>query len=591
MDVNIVNLQTLFHNPVRYRIPAFQRRYIWNKRDQWDPLWEDVQNTVEDFLNNRQSQPTPHFLGAVVLQQLPHSVGDIETRDVVDGQQRLTTMQLLLDAAQKVFKQQGYDNPSKRLLNLALNAEEYWDDDPERAFKVWPTMHDRGAFRYAMRDDLPSDEYEQSPVVQAHQFFKAQIAHWLDQQSDQGPVRAQALQQTISRQLVMVVIDLNLDDNPHVIFETLNARGTPLLQSDLIKNMVLYEADRADTTSEADAEARLWGFSDDWWSKEVPQGRLRRPRIDVFLNYWLIMRTREEIAANDVFRAFGRYYRNNGTPISEIATDIGSVGAAYRALEEAPEPSMETFLYRWRVMQAGVLTPVLLWLLSSEVPQHQLEKSLRALESHLVRRMVCRMTTRGYNRLFIGLVDNLEESGTEYAGDTVVEYLRDQTSDVGEWPEDRQLQDAFTTRPLYRLLTRGRLRIVLEGIEEGLRTVMAETQAAPRNLTIEHVMPQQWRQHWALPANTEDTTQAGWDRDELIHSIGNLTLVNHWLNLDLSNAPWQEKQATLGEHSVLFLNKTLLDEAPEVWDEAAIAERARQLCQVASSVWPHADDF
>ena len=237
-------------------------------------------------------------------------------------------------------------------------------------------------------------------------------------------------------------------------------------------------------------------------------------------------------------------------------------------------------------MQAGILTPVLLWLLSSGVPPQQLEKSLRAIESHLVRRMVCRMTSRGYNRLFIGLLDNLEQAGAEYAGDTVVDYLTGRTAYAEMWPGDQQLQEAFTTQPLYRLLTRGRLRIVLEGIEEELRPVTAEIQDVPRNLTIEHVMPQQWRQHWPLSTNIED-----WERDQLIHSIGNLTLVNNWLNLDLSNAPWEEKQVTLGEHSVLFLNKTLLDEATEVWDEAAIAARAKRLCQVATKVWPHADDF
>ena len=203
--------------------------------------------------------------------------------------------------------------------------------------------------------------------------------------------------------------------------------------------------------------------------------------------------------------------------------------------------------------------------------------------------MVCRMTTRGYNRLFISLVDVLEEAGVEYAGDAVVKYLGDQTSDVGQWPNDQQLEDAFMAQPLYRLLTRGRLRIVLEGIEEESRTVKAESHSVPRNLTIEHIMPQQWRQHWPLPADVEDETRAMWERDRLIHSIGNLTLVNNRLNPALSNAPWEEKRATLNEHTTLFLNKNLTDEAPEKWDESAIAKRAKRLFQAAASVWPYSD--
>ena len=594
MKVEILNLHNLFVKPGCYKIPPFQRPYVWNQENQWEPLWEDIQNTAEHYLEygTGTNERPAHFLGAVVLQQRQVPTSMLMTRDVVDGQQRLTTLQLLLDAVREVFEEHGDDSMSKRLERLVLNEEMYVDDDdPTSAFKVWPTEADQAAFRYAMHNDLASEQYEESSIVQAHEFFKTQVRQWLGDDPQGSAARAVALEQAVTNLLELVVIDLDHSDDPHIIFETLNARGTPLLQSDLIKNMVLYEAEVSGIASDSEKAARLWSFNDDWWRQEVRQGRLRRPRIDVFLNYWLIMRTCDDVAANDVFKAFRRYYRNNRTPISDIATDIGSVGESYRALEEAAKPGMETFLYRWGVMQAGVLTPVLLWLLSSQVPQLQLEKSLRAIESHQVRRMIRRMTTRGYNRLFISLVDKLEKAGPENAGDAIVEYLGGQTSDVGLWPNNQELEEAFAHLELYRLLTRGRLRIVLEGIEEELRPVTAEIQDVPRNLTIEHIMPQQWRQHWDLPANTEDDIQAEWDRDHFIHTIGNLTLVNHWLNPTLSNAPWEEKQATLGEHSVLFLNKDLLGDAPSVWDEAAIAERAKRLCQVATRVWPHADDI
>ena len=588
MDVNILNLQKLFSSPTRYEIPMFQRPYVWNQDDQWGPLWEDIQNAAEHYLENGAgaNERSPHFLGAVVLQQQQVPTSMLMTRVVVDGQQRLTTLQLLLDAVQELFEERGEESAAQRLELLVLNPEAFRGNNQDHAFKVWPTEADQEAFRHAMRNDLPSEKYGKSSIVHAHEFFKTQVRQWLSDDPQKNRARAEALEQAVTNLLELVVIDLHHSDDPHIIFETLNARGTPLLQSDLIKNMVLYEAGASGIANDSEDAARLWGFNDDWWRKEVRQGRLYRPRIDVCLNYWLIMRTRDDVAANDVFSVFRRYYENEKKSIGDVAADISSVSESYRALEEASKPGMETFLYRRGVMQAGVLTPVLLWLLSSEVPQQQMEKSLRALESHQVRRMICRMRTMGQNRLFINLLSNLEEAGAEYAGDTIVTYLGDQTSDVGLWPDDQKLEESFVPLELYRLLTRGRLRIVLEGIEEELRTGMAETQAAPRNLTIEHIMPQNWHQHWALPDNIEDG-----ERDQLIHSIGNLTLVNRWLNPALSNAPWNEKLATLAEHSVLFLNKTLLDEAPEVWDEVAIAERAKRLCQVATRVWPHANNI
>ena len=594
MDVNILNLQTLFAKPARYEIPPFQRPYVWNHEEQWGPLWEDVQHTAERYLEHHAIGAAPaHFLGAVVLQQQQVPAPMLMTRLVVDGQQRLTTLQLLLDAIQEVFEERGDAIAAKRLELLVLNQEAFLGDNPDHASKVWPTMVDQEAFRYTMHNDLPSEEYEESRIVRAHNFFKLQTRQWLDDRPQENGARTEALEQAVTNLLELVVIDLAQSDDPHVIFETLNARGTPLLQSDLIKNMVLYEAGKPGLGGDAEEATRLWGFDDNWWRREIQQGRLLRPRIDVFLNYWMVMRTCDEVAADDVFSSFRRWYETENTSIEDIAADIGNVGKSYRALGEATDPAMSTFLYRWGVMQAGVLTPVLLWLLSSQVPAQQLNKSLRALESHQVRRMVCRMTTRGYNRLFISLVGRLRDAGAEHAGDTVVEYLGNQESEVGMWPTDQHLEDAFKAQPLYRLLTRGRLRIVLEGIEEELRTDKTETKSVPRNLTIEHVMPQQWRQRWSLPSEVEDEAKSEYERerDRLIHSMGNLTLVNSRLNPALSNAPWDNKQATLREHSVLFLNKTLLDESPAVWDEAAIVKRAKELCQAATRVWPYADSI
>ena len=585
MKVDILNLQDLFNGIGRYEIPPFQRAYVWDQENQWESLWEDVQSKAEQWLEPDLGQSTPHFLGAVVLQQKSVRTPRLQTREVVDGQQRLTTLQLLLDAVQEVFEEREYSDAAKRLERLVLNPEEYRRGDPDNAFKVWPTMDDQEAFRYAMHNELASEECEESLIVQAHEFFKLQTRQWLDAHPQDDRRRADALEEAVTGLLEVVVIDLDMTDDPHIIFETLNSRGTPLLQSDLIKNMVLFEAGASDP----DEANRLFGFADRWWREEISQGRLYRPRIDVFLNYWMVMRKRGEVKASDVFSEFRRYYQGGSSSIEAVAADIGHVAEFYRSLGESDIPDMAKFLYRWRVMGVGVLTPVLLWLLSSEVPRQQLQRGLRGLESYLVRRMICRITSKDYNRLFLDLLNDFEESGAECAGDAIVEFLGRQEAYGRFWPSDSWFGSALMTQPLYRLLTRGRLRIVLEGIEEELRTNMAESRAAPRWLTIEHVMPQQWQPHWPPPSDLEDEESPLERRNRLVHSVGNLTLVNQPLNSALSNAPWKEKRVTLNDHTTLFLNKDLLDNAPDVWDEAAIAERAKRLSRVAARVWTHAD--
>ena len=132
---------------------------------------------------------------------------------------------------------------------------------------------------------------------------------------------------------------------------------------------------------------------------------------------------------------------------------------------------------------------------ASEVPQQQIAKGLLAMESYLVRRMARGLSTRNYGQIFIGLLRELENAGTSDTGDAIVRYLASQQAYTSIWPDDQTLEDAFLTAPLYWPLPQGRLRLILEGIEGQLRTDKSESRNVPRNLTIEHIMPQEWRAH------------------------------------------------------------------------------------------------
>ena len=591
MKVDILHLQDLFSKPRRYKIPPFQRPYVWDEEEQWSHLWEDVLATAERCLDgNGPGRVSSHFLGAIVLQQESTPTSMLDTRLVVDGQQRLTTVQILLNAVREALQKLGVDSAAKRLELLVFNPAPFRGENPNDAFKVWPTMADQKAFRHAMSHvESNQGQYEKEPIVRAQRFFTSQVFEWLGDSPDDDGARVQALERAVTLLLELVVIDLELEDDPHIIFETLNARGTPLLQSDLIKNMVLYEAEVTSKVNTSQAVACLWECSDGWGRKEIRQGRLLRPRIDIFLNHWLVMRKHAEIAASDVFSEFRHYYKTESKTIEEVAKDINSVSKTYRILEESGMPEWDTFLYRWKVMQIGVLTPILLWLFTSGVNTQQIRRGVRALESYLVRRMVCRMSSQDYNRLMVRLIERLEEKGPSKAGDVIVDFLQSQTAYARHWPKDRDLKVAFLEKPLFRLLTRARLRMVLEGIEEQLRTTRAESPHVPRRLTIEHILPRKWRQNWRLPTDAEDDVRAAEERDYVKHTIGNLTLVNERLNPALSNAAWNKKRVILDDHTTLFLNKKLLKCAPDVWDEASIKGRSKRLYEIATLVWPFAD--
>ena len=596
METSLLRPQKLFVQPVRYEIPRFQRRYVWKQEEQWAPLWDDVRELAQSIVD--EDRTDPHFLGAIVLQPVPFPTGTIERRIVVDGQQRLTTLQLLIDAIRHVLDQQGHSDPAKRLSALVVNREEYCGGKPDHAFKVWPTVVDQDAYRHAMRGDLSAGDHAKSRIVQAREYFKRQAERWLDGSGDETPrgnQAASALEEAVRAKLDIVVIDLAASDNPHVIFETLNARGTRLLQSDMVKNKILHDVGvpASDDNETSGTERRIWPFGEDeWWNDEVGRGFQRRPRVDVYLNHWLTLRNRAEMKSYDEFRAFEKYVdarKGQGDTVEDIAGDLARLGSTYRDVEDVRRTDIATFLKRCKVMNVGVATPLLLWLLSADLPSATLANCIRALESFLVRRVVCRYSARSYGTLFVGLIQRLDGQDRENVDRVFISYLTEQTARTGLWPSDDEMREAFVTAPLYRYLTRGRLGMVLEGIEEKLRTNKSESRRVPDKLPIEHVMPQSWFAHWPLPDDGDigDNEDAVARRERAIHTIGNLTLVNGRLNSSLSNAPWDRKRETLADHSVLFLNKQLVNDGPDTWDEAAIERRAERLHALAVEVWPH----
>ena len=601
MKADTLTLKSLFQKDVRYVIPIFQRPYVWNQDDQWEPLWNDVRNTAERYLdelaladgNNplAEERTGTHFMGAVVLQQQPTASAEIETRSVIDGQQRLTTAQILMDAAQEVFEELDASAEAKRVSRLVLNA--YADGD--EAFKLWPTSLDQGPFRAAMANGAPTAGHDDSLIVQAHDFFRLQIREWIEAAltDEERAARIHGLEAAMFGLLEVVVIDLASADDAFVIFETLNARGTPLLASDLVKNFVLQTATAVGRDADELYERDWQPFEDSWWRDEVRQGRIVRPRLDVFLNYWLVMETAEEVQSHEVFPKFKLHVEKEGKAISDVVGQVRRVGETYRdfALVD-PASHVGTFLYRWRTVDAGTVTPLLLWLFSEPeqvVGAQQRLRAIDAIESFLVRRMICRMTTKDYNRLFLELMSRLHGSAPGEAADTVVAYLAGQPSESRRWPTDREVEHAILDLPLYRLLTRGRLRMVLEAIEDQLRGVLAEEAHVARgSLTIEHVMPRSWQEHWPL-GPVSDGAQAELDRERLLHSLGNLTLVNGRLNPKLSNAPWASKRDTLAEHTVLHLNKHLLNTYKDTdWAEATVRQRGTALAKVVKRIWPAA---
>ncbi|MGR6901663.1 DUF262 domain-containing protein [Glutamicibacter sp. BSL13] len=602
----------LFEGRKHYVIPAYQRPYVWNEEDQWAPLWDDIQRVAESHLVASSTPIKSHFLGAVVFELLQAGSAAITELDVIDGQQRLTTLQLLLDAVQDVLNKNGHEEEAERLEELVLNQQAVYRGTPQR-FKLWPSQANRAEFIHAM-DPAEPDPGEAGQIQGAHDFFSAEAERWIvGLADDDGEVppgnaaeRAEQLAETLASRLVVVAIDLTGDDDAQLIFETLNDRGTPLLKADLIKNWVFRHGQKIG--ADVDKWSRtLWeDFDTDWWREEITQGRLSRSRVDIFLHYWLTMRMRDEVKAELVFRTFVEYATPlMGTPATaeDFLTELRADADTYRGFGDL-DTQTAAGKFRSRIietMELAATTPVFLWAISPNhrLPDDQIEIGLAALESWIVRRTLLQMTSKDLNKLVVALLKTLSSVEVKQAGAEIRTFLSQQTAHTREWPSDEKFIAEVGSKRLYGYIKQNRIAVVLRAVEEYKRAQDSRYGDVPLpvSMSIEHVMPQKWREHWR-PA-VQLTHEQEQQRDRAVHTLGNLTLIPQSLNSSLSNRPWTDAEAKdlshggqpgrgkwsiLNQFNLQVLNKEILQHQ-QSWTEQDIEDRADELARVIAKIW------
>jgi hypothetical protein len=492
-----------------------------------------------------------------------------------------------------------------RIEQLVTNAPAFCAK-PEDRFKVWPTNRDRPAFHDVMGSTPPVNhdrlKHRGERMVEAHRFFSEQAREWLTAGgADQFEARASAIDATVRDLLQMVVIDLGADENAQEIFETLNARGAQLTAADLIKNFVFQRLLEASTDVE-DAYQRHWkNFETAFWETEVSVGRVRAHRSSIFLNHWLVARTGDDVVAREVFSRFKAFADfDAGLPMATVLEQIHRASEVYRDFLISSEVKtgaidrLALFAYRTGVLESEVIKPLILHLLDpeqQEVPETQFTKALDVVESWMVRRMLVRATAKAYNKLVSDMIRLARNSNRADVGDVIESFLKNQKGDSQYWPDDNEVRNTLKELPVYRRLSRGRLRMVLEAIEDHRRgwkdgrAALGGERVARGAYAIEHIMPRKWDTHWERPDNAAGEAE----RDRLIHTLGNLTLLMGPLNSKVSNGPWAGptgKQAALKEHCVLFLNRPLAESISVAWTHDAIRVRTEEMIQGILEIWP-----
>jgi alkylated DNA nucleotide flippase Atl1 len=591
METHVRTPQDVFMQPQHLVVPPFQRPYVWEKEEQWAPLWQDVRRLAELRLV-QPSADAKHFLGAIVVQAQESILGDLQASSVIDGQQRLTTLQVLMDATAAALEAVGEDALAGQLDRLTHNEDIYVPGAKTR-LKLRHSNKDRDAFDEVMDAEGPVDHealrHSAARVVRAHEYFTGAVIEWLDSAVDGAAERAQALAGVLTRGLQLVAINLTVNENSQEIFETLNARGTPLTAADLIRNFVFQRlaADVADTR----AHLEEWPFETEFWEKEVSVGRYPMQRSSLFFNQWLIARVGEEISPRATFTRFKQYVEQvdleNGEKVADLLPLIRRQAETYEAWTTAASEGERQLnrveLAVYRTSDTELLKPLLIWLHEPglEVPGDVVDRVVSIVESWLVRRQFLRLSIGDMGRIVADVIRAHERtSPTELAG-SIEAYLSRLNVTSTYWPGDVEIREALRTEQVFRRFKKARTRMLLEAIEDAFRRGTNQPQVPRRGYPIEHILPQKWAEHWPV-----HDIEAEEFRAEHVHRLGNLTLLTKSLNSRVSNGPWATKREALQAHDTLLLNSRLLFTLDGTWNEAAIEARTEEMIDVLLATWP-----
>ena len=547
---------TLFSNLLQgqqhFVVPLFQRPYTWKDKD-WSALFDDVIEVYEEGPEEH------HFVGSIVTKSLGATPEGVSPFLIIDGQQRLTTVTLLLAALRDVARETA-PKLSDKIHRLYLTNE---FAPYEHRYKVLPTQVDRAPYRTIVDGHAgaagESGGTDMPLPWQAYEYFLKRLRKDLIDGEPLDPIR---LEQVLVGRLEVVSITLEDTDNEYRIFESLNGTGTPLAQADLIRNYLFM---RLPLGEHEELYHGVW----------LPMQESLDAALDLFLRH-AYMSSGQFVRESDVYRAWKA--RLDPVPARELGDrmrDLAAKASNYHKLlapAEEQDPLISRELSRLNRWGGQTSYPFLLnayrLYQNGDVSAREFAEVLKTIESFLVRRLFARVHPGQLNRLFLRLYHQLPE------GVGLAEGTRTVLSEPSRrWPRDDDFGEALRQLPFYTDGRPAQRRLVLETIEESYGSKEPVDLSA---LTIEHVMPQTLTEEWvaALGEFAEERHQ------EMVHRLGNLTLTGY--NTELSNSPFHVKREKLAESNVA-MNKEIARE--QEWGFAQIEERGRRLAERALSIW------
>ncbi|UOR99758.1 DUF262 and DUF1524 domain-containing protein [Helicobacter pylori] len=527
----------------QFVIPIYQRLYSWEK-EQCEQLWDDI---IKIGGNDKMNG---HFIGSILY------VRDDNTHSspllIIDGQQRLTTITLLLTA----LRDHWSDEVERKEIEerYLINS----DKDGDKKFRLILSESDKDTLLYLIDKDRRKPSEPSLKIVENFKLFE----EWISQNTDKLETIFKGLEK-----LMIVWISLKKEkDDPQLIFESMNSKGIELTQTDLIRNYIIME-------TEAEKQE---GFYNKYWRVMEEDFKQNKKWFDRFVRHHLTIKTKEIPNINKVYVAFKDYRQKEGIGIEDLLKDLQKYCGYFCRIvfKKESDKDLNKALGFLVDLEMDVIYPLLLELYSDYndgvLSKADFRRSIALIESYLCRRAVCGIHSSGLNKLFASFTKNIQKDEYFESLKAHFGYLTEKQ----RFPNNDEFKDCFIKIDFYKFKKNKYFFERLENFDRKERVYTHE-------YTIEHIMPQKLTEEWErdLGENFQEI------HDKYLHTIGNLTLTGY--NNEYSNKSFQEKRGMEKgfKNSPLRLNQSLRD--LESFGEEEIKKRANDLADLALKIWTY----
>lgn len=568
-------LQSYFQTFTQYRVPFFQRAYVWNE-DNWESLWENIYQVYLDAVNNKKSE---HFIGTIITKQRPASKLGEDWHDLIDGQQRLTTISILLKALS--------DSCKGELPNLKNKIDElliYKDARGDKHFRIELCKNDMPYFEAIINGGPPNIlNNRENAIIQAYEYFKERVKEFRDEE-------LAIIENVILERVPVISMLLSSDDDEQVIFDTINSLGVKLTTGELLKNYIfkdreldnLYNSLWEPTFEQDEETVQLW-------NKEKTSGRITRTNIEVLLYCYLIIETQKEVRLERLYKEYKDWLTDRSVDERiSFLNNLIKYADTYRNFPEGEELNEiaydeieKRFFHIIENLSITTVYPLILYIYREVADTDERNCILELLESYLVRRNICRLTTKNYNNLFISMIQTLEKArmGGQFLNTELFKkILASFTEETNKFPNDEDFRASFLDAALSNQNAREILYCI--ALFQKTSPMSDVKKLSSSSYSVEHIMPVKWQDNWMDSEMNENERVI---RNKTLKTLGNLTLVTKRLNSKLSNASWDKKKDTLKIYSTLAMTVDYLTES--VWDEKQIRSRGNEMFESAIKMW------